>query len=152
MGERHRQLVRASRPVRRRAIALLDVLVGGILLGAALAVIVGIGNNALRAQIEGEDMTEAAMALDSLLSDVLIHGPESYGRQFPTDGSMESPFDRFDFNIQIEDQGAGNPYIVTARVYWDEGRRSEVAQTWIAPRLGEDPDPEREPPSPVERQ
>ena len=146
-----RQVISGVRSRRRRGFALMDVMVGGVLMGIGLVAIVGLGERALRGQIRGEDMSRAALLLDELLAEVLMNGPDSYESRFPTSGTCESPYDGFDYELTIEDQGVGMPYVVNATVWWNDGLQTESVVTWMAARLGEEPDPERAPEERVER-
>jgi hypothetical protein len=137
----------------RRGIILVDAIVGSILLGVALAVIIGIASRAISAQSDGEDLQTAAMLIDEQLNLVLARGPDNYGSQYSTEGDCDAPFERYRYQLSISGGVGGDPYEVKATVSWDRGGRakSETVETMIAPRLGDDPDPDRRPTTPVER-
>ena len=129
------------------------MLVAGIVLSAAMVGILGLAARSLNAQMRGEQLQEAALLLDSLLNEVLALGPEAYEKTGSMEGQAEFPFDRFHYRIEIDDQGAGQPFRVVARVFWstEAGEQTASVQTLIAPRLGEEPDPDRKPTNPIER-
>lgn len=137
----------------RRGVALLDVLIGGIMLGIGLAVIMSVTTRALARQTDGEKRMAAAWLADELLNMVLMEGAEEYPRQHDTHGSFKEPFDDFGFEVIIDDQGLGVPYRVTAIVRWPADRPfNEIAvETLVAPRRGAEDQPEREPLEPIER-
>ncbi len=137
----------------RRGFILVDAIVGSILLGVALAVIIGIASRSLSAQSEGEELQTAAMLIDEQLNLVLARGPDNYGSRFSTEGECDPPFERFRYQLNISGGQGGDAYSVSATVSWTSaGReRSETVETMIAPRLGDDPDPDRRPTQPVER-
>jgi hypothetical protein len=137
----------------RRGIVLVDAIVGSILLGVALSVVIGLAGQALSAQSQGEDLQTAAMLLDEQLSQVVAYGPDNYGSQYPTEGECDPPFQRFHFDLNISGGNGGDPYHVTATVSWTSAGRShsESVETYVAPRLGDDPDPDRRPTQPIDR-
>jgi Tfp pilus assembly protein PilV len=139
--------------VARRGMLLVDAIVGSILLGVALTSLVALASRALSAQTEGEELQTAAMLVDEQLSLVLARGPDSYASRFDTEGECDPPFQRFHFTLAIAGGQGGDAYKVTATVTWTSaGReRSESVETSIAPRLGDDPDPDRRPPVTVDR-
>ena len=144
---------RAGRPTRRRGIVLVDVIVGTIMLGIVLVVVIGLTSSALTAQGEGERLQTAAMLLDEQLNLVLMRGPDQYASRFETSGPCEAPFEAYRFALELSGGTGGDAYRVLATVSWTEGRRerSESIETLIAPRLGDDPDPDRRPSRVVER-
>ena len=137
----------------RRAIVLVDAVVGAVLLGMALAVIVGLGGRALAAQRRGEELHIAAMLLDEQLNLVLMHGPDDYAARFDTEGVCDAPFADYTYRLDISGGQSGDPYHVRATVSWlSAGRlKSESVETYLAPRLGDEPNPIRRPMDPVDR-
>lgn len=130
-----------------RAFALLDAVVGAVLLGLALAAVLGLSSQALSSQARGEQLATAARLADERLSLVLATGPEAYASVFPLTGPCDEPFGRFTYQLSISPQGGGNPYRVRAAIGWQAGGRPQTLaiETLIAPRLGDDPDPDRKP-------
>jgi hypothetical protein len=129
------------------------VIVGGVILGVGLSVILTITSRALARQTDGEKRLSAAWLADGLLNMVLVEGPDQYGRIYDTSGQFAPPFDEFAFSLDIEDQGIGVPYLVTASIRWpawDPINQIDV-QTLIALRRGE-PDVTREPLEPLDRE
>lgn len=119
---------------RRCGFALLDVLVGGIVLSIALTAIFGLSSRALSAQVVGEKRQQASMLLDLLLNQVLAIGPRDYSSTFAMNGRADPPFEQFEYELVIDDEGVGHPYGVTATVWWYMGSRryEEVVETKIA--------------------
>lgn len=138
----------------RRGLALMDVMVAGLVLSGALVAVLGIASRSLSAQLRGQQIQEASMVLDSLLSDVLAIGPSNYLKSGEMGGTVDPPFDQYTYRISIDDISPDQPFRVTARVWWEMagGEQTIEAQALMARRLGDEPDPEREPTQPVERQ
>jgi hypothetical protein len=132
---------------------LVDSIVAAVLLGIALAVIIGLGGRALSAQSSGEQLQNAAMLLDEQLNLVLARGPDNYAGRFPVQGQCDKPFDNFSYRLEFSEGQSGDAYRVVATVTWIWGgkQRSESVETMIAPRLGDDPDPDRRPSEAVNR-
>lgn len=132
----------------RRGVVLVDVIVGTIILSIALSVILSLATSALGSQRDGRRLTVAAMLLDEQLSLVLTRGADDYGKRFETEGPCDAPFQEYGYELEFEGGSGGDPYLVRATVSWLEGsRKREVScETMIAPRLGDDPDPDRQPP------
>ena len=137
----------------RRGVALMDVLVAGLVLSGALVAVLGIASRSLSAQLRGQQIEQAAMVLDSLLNDVLALGPSDYLKSGELSGTVEPPFDEYTYRISIDDTSPDQPFRVTARVWWETaaGEQTAEVQALMARRLGEEPDPERQPTEPVER-
>lgn len=131
----------------RRAFVLVDALVAAVLLGISLAAVVGMISSALSAQRRGEQMEVAAMLLDEQLNLVIARGPDQYAQRFGLEGRCEPPFQDYSYELEFDSRSAGDAYTVTATVRWvDSGRQFiESVQTKVAPRLGDDPDPDRKP-------
>ncbi len=154
MGSLWMPKVKRLPPVHRRGFALMDVMIGGIVLAIALTAIFSLSSRALHSQMIGEQRMQASMLLDQLLNQVLAVGPDEYSNVFATSGTADPPFENFEYEIVIDDEGSGHPFAVTARVYWMAGGREIEAsvETRIAPMLGEVEDGEREPEFPVVRE
>lgn len=137
----------------RRGIALVDVIVGTIMLGVVLVVVIGISTSALGAQDEGERLQTVAMLLDEQLNLVVMRGPDQYQSRFGSGGPCDAPFEQYRYTVELSGGSSGDPYAVKATIFWtDRGReRSESVETLVAPRLGDDPDPDRKPGKPIER-
>jgi len=143
----------SRRPRHRAGFALMDAVIAGVLLAIGMIAVLSVGGQAMSMQNRGEIDVRAAAALDSLLSGVLIEGPEDYEQLYPLSGRFEdgSGFEDFDFAIQIERGGSGVPAHVTARVRHEGGREYEI-ETSIAELRGEEPHPDRLPPEPIDRE
>jgi hypothetical protein len=138
-----------------RGFALIDVIVGTIILGISLAAIMGLTGHALSAQSTGQDLQTAAMLADEQLALVLARGPDDYKRRFGTSGPCDAPFSSFRYELTFSGGAGSEPYTVTATISWSPGggrlvrsssERSLSIQTMIAIREGDEPDPDRKPP------
>ncbi len=141
---------------RRGAFALVDVIVGAVILGVALTVIIGLSGQAVTAQIKGQDLATAAMLADEQLQLVLARGPDDYTKRFRTEGTCDEPFADFEYQVTITGTGQSAPYEVRATISWTRawGKQSLSIETLAASRIaGEDfePDPERRPEVPIQR-
>ncbi|HRP63439.1 MAG TPA: hypothetical protein PK400_09120 [Phycisphaerales bacterium] len=132
-------LVRRRTAPNRRGMALLDVIVGTVMLGIGLAVVVSISSRSLAGQRDGEMRMVATWLADELLSMVLVEGPVDYRKLYDLNGSFYPPFEDYAFDITIEDIGIGQPFRVTAKVSWLTGRavQSIEVQAYIAERGGD---------------
>ena len=131
--------------------ALLDVIIAGVLLAIGLSTIFAITARSLEFQKDGEVSVQAAAMMDDLLSTVLLEGPLDYPKLHATSGPGEFPYEDFTFQVRIEDPGEGEPFRVTAAVEHSTGRAFEC-ETLIAAKSGEEPDPERMPEIPIDRE
>ncbi len=140
-------------PGQRTGVMLVDVLVSVVLLGAALAVLLGMAGRALIAQKNGEQLQIAAMLLDEQLQLIIARGPDNYTKEFPMEGACDTPYESFRYELDISGGSGGGAYEITATITWFASGRlqSETVQTRIAPRLGEEPDPVRTPQETVDR-
>lgn len=136
-----------------RGFALLDAIVGAVLLGLALAVMLGLTSRAVMSQTRGEHLQVAAMLADERLNLVLALGPDGYAGAIPLRGTCDAPFDHYSYSVEITPQSELDPSLVRIEVRWNEGSRpaSIVIETLIARRQGDDPDPERRPEDIVDR-
>lgn len=138
----------------RRAFLLADAIVATVLLGLSLAVLLGLIGRVARTQRDGEHLETAAMLLDEQLALVLARGVDGYAQRFPLKGACDRPFQDYAFEIEIGPAGGSDAPTVTATISWMQGsvRKSESVQTKIAPRTGDEPDPDRKPQEKVIRQ
>ena len=137
-----------------RGVALIDAIVAAVILGVALSAVIGMGSQAINSQRIGQEIQTASMLADEQLNLVLARGPDDYAKRFPPlSGECDEPFKSFAYALVISGGAGGAPYQVRATIKWDSsGReRSVTVETLIAPRLGEDIDPDRRPATPVER-
>lgn len=137
----------------RRGVILVDAILGAVLLGMALAALLTIAGRAVRAQGEGQRMATAAALIDEQLNLVLARGPDNYASRFPVDGPCDAPFGDYTYWIDISGGQSGRAYDVVVTVQWAYAGRLRTASvsTKIAPREGDEPDPQRAPAEPVER-
>ncbi len=148
-----RHPIATRRPsVMRRGFALVDAVIGGVILAVGLAAILTLTARAMMMQRSGETAIIAAHLCDELLAQVLMEGPEDYIDLYDSFGRFHEPFDEFDFAVELDDRGEGLPWRVTATVFHRPTGESFSVQTMIATRGGEEPNPDRTPPEPIDRQ
>lgn len=137
----------------RRGFALMDAVIAGVLLSIGMITVLSVGGQAMTMQRRGEIDVRAASALDDLLSGVLTEGPEDYEQLYPLSGAFEfgSPYPDFQYMIEIERGGPGVPARVLATVIHEGGREYSI-ETSIAERRGEEPNPNRVPEEPIDRE
>ena len=135
----------------RRGWALLDVIVGGTILGIGLAAIISLAERSLAMQQRAEREVVAATLLDGLLNEVLSVGPVDWLTTRASDGHFDVPFERWSWRVDVTKQGLGDPYRVVATVT-DDREHDYVIDTLMAPRLTDDEEPERAPTTPIDRQ
>lgn len=143
--------MRPRRPDVRRGWALIDVIVGGVILAIGLAAVLSIAQRSLAMQQRAEREIVAAQLLDGLLNEVLATGPVDWLDTRATDGRCDAPFDSWSWELDIRKQDVGEPYRVRAFVRDEHGTEFHV-ETLMAPRLTEDAEPERAPTTPIDRQ
>lgn len=131
----------------RRSFVLADALIATVVLAGSLAVVISLAGRALSAQHKGERLQTVAMLLDEQMNQVLMRGPDNYASAYPMNGQCDPPFQDYSYVISIDGGSGGSAYEVSATISWIEsGRaRSETVATLIAPRLGDEPDPDRMP-------
>lgn len=130
-----------------RAFVLIDAIVASIVLGLALVVVIGLSAEALTSQTRGERLATAARLADEQLNLVLAVGPEAFPSVFDSSGRCEAPFDEYTYAVRIDSAPIGEAMPVAVTISWASGGRTRnlTVETRVAPRLGEDPDPERQP-------
>ena len=136
----------------RRGIALMDVILGGVMLGIGLTMIVSLASRSMALQAQSARQLTAAWLVDELLAMVVDEGPINYPKLYSTAGQFDFPFEEYSYELLIDDIGLRQPFRVTAYVRWphaDDFRQIE-AQTYIAQRLG-DPNQIRMPLEPIDR-
>ena len=135
----------------QRGAALLDVVLGGVVLAIGMTVVLSLTSRSIAWQSDGEHRLVASWLADELLSMVVIEGPREYSRIYETQGKFDPPYDKYEFELDIQELSITEPYLVTAKVMWDAGRdkQSIEAQTYIAERAGEELD--RMPVEPIDR-
>jgi hypothetical protein len=130
----------------RSGVALIDAIVATIILGVALAVIVGLTAQSIGSQSQGERMQIGAMLADEQLNLVLARGPDEYGATFPLSGACDPPFEAYSYALTLSGGAGGEPYTVQAVISWrsPSGRDEKVSvQTLMAPRTGPVANPAR---------
>lgn len=147
MMNRHRHVP----GLRKTGFALIDVVIAGVILAIGLTMLFTITSRSLDMQRDGETRVLAAGMLDDLLSTVLFEGPAEFPDLHSISGRGEFPYDQFEYRVDINDPGDGEPYRVQVSVTHDNGR-SYRCETLIAAKLGEEPDPIRYPEEPIDRE
>ena len=135
----------------RRGWALIDVIVGGVILGIGLAAVISIAERSLAMQERSERELAAAQLLDGLLNEVLATGVVEWQLGRATDGAFDAPFDEWKWELDIRKQGLGDPYEVTAIARDIRGTEYRV-DTLMAPRPENTEEPTRAPTTPIDRQ
>ena len=140
------------RPGQRRCgFTLIEVIISGIILAIGMTALLTLTSRALAMQRRGERKIVAASILDELLGSVLTEGPHDFVKLHSTSGPCEPPFDDWEYKVEIDDSVGMDPFRVLAEVISPDGHVYECA-TLIAPKLGEEPDPDRFPPEPIDRE
>ncbi len=129
----------------------MEVVIAGIILAIGLGAIVSLAARALMDQQRGERAVMAAALLDELLASVLVEGAEEWPKAHDLSGRCDPPWSDFEFQVNIDKAESGAPCDVLAIVRDPVGREFRCA-TRIALRLGDDPNPDRRPSEPVDRQ
>jgi hypothetical protein len=145
-------MVTIRRTRQRRGFALIDVIVGGVLLAVGLAAILALGARSLNLHQRGEREVIAAALLDDLLGTILADGPKDFPDLHEMRGYCDPPYEDFQFLVEIEDGNSGVPYKVAVTVQHNGTGDSWTIETLIAAKLGEEPDPERVPVEPLDRE
>jgi len=137
--------------VRRRGFALMDAILGGLLLAIALTAVLSLATRSMQMLREGEEEVVASALLDELLSMVLVEGPVDFPKLHDTSGRFDGPQSDWSFELLIEPQGLGDPWRVVATVRSPRGE-SYRCGTLIAPRPEDAPVVNRRPPQRIERE
>lgn len=132
---------------RRRGVALVEAVLGGVMLAVGLAVLVSIVSQSLSRQRLGEEQIVAASLIDELLNMVLVEGPDNYGRRNDLTGTFEAPFEDYSYQLDIRSQGEYEPYSVIATVRWNSAgvERQATVETMIAIRRADEQFEPRQP-------
>lgn len=122
-----------------------------MLLAIGLTAILVIAGRSLDMQQRGERDIVAATILDDYLSNILAEGPEAYLDMYQLSGRCDVPFDDYQYDIEIEEGALGIPYRVLVTITHERGQ-TWSCETYIAPKVGEEPDPIRTPEEPLDRE
>jgi len=137
--------------ISRRGAALLDVVIGGVVLAIGMTVVLSLTSRSIAWQADGERRLVASWLADELLSMVMVEGPNEYERIYDSNGRFQPPFEDYQYELDITELSITEPYLVTATISWDHGRssRSIQVQSFITQRSGEEED--RAPVEPIDR-
>tara|TARA_B100001750_G_C15414313_1_gene549455 strand:- start:205 stop:669 length:465 start_codon:yes stop_codon:yes gene_type:complete len=141
--------------VKRKGIALIDVIIGSAMLAVGLGVVISMSSRSLARQSYADKQITASWLIDELFAMILVVGPEEYAKTYPIEGRFEPPFNAYSYNLEFEDESEYIPIIVNASVSWNSAgsERSLSMETMIARRHGEEEGPvERIPAEPVDRE
>ena len=134
----------------RRGFALIDAILGGLLLAFGLAAVVTLSQRSLVMLQRGEREAQASALLDELLGQVVAEGPVEFARRRPVVGTCDAPWNEWTFAIDLSSSGEGEAWDVVARVQDSTGVQHRCA-TKVAARNANDL-PERKPTEPIDRQ
>jgi hypothetical protein len=142
-------MVMRQRRIARRGFALIDAILGGLLLAFGLAAVVTLSQRSLVMLQRGEREAQASALLDELLGQVVAEGPVDFSRRRPVVGKCDAPWDEWSFAIDLSSNGEGDAWDVVARVQDINGVEHRCA-TKVAARNANDM-PERKPQEPIDR-
>ena len=150
-----------------RAFALIDVIVGCIILAVGLGAVISLSGRAVRAGQQGEILSTAAMLADEQLALVLARGPDDFAQRFPVQGQCDEPFAQYAYRLDITGgRSAGEVYQVSATITWGgasansptnpaaASSNSLSIQTLLAPRtigIDAETEPDRRPAQTLDR-
>lgn len=120
------------------------------MLALGLAGVVTLSQRALAMLQRGEREAMAAAMLDELLGQVITEGPGAFTRNRQAAGRMPEPWPDWEFTVDLDAGGLGDPITVTATVIDPTGTSFRCA-TRVAPHDDRLPPVERQPPEPVDR-
>ena len=138
-----------------RGFALIDVMVGGILLAIGLTAILTLASRALSLQQRGEREIVASSLLDLTLSTVLAEGPADYAKIHPVSAAFPDPFGEWEYDVELEDGASGVPYRAVASVRHVPTGGRWSCETLIAMKpkpIGAEEEPQRFPNMPIDRE
>ena len=137
---------------KRHGLALIDVIIGSAMLSIGLGVVISMSTRSLIQQADAEKRITASWLADELLAMALVVGPDEYAKTYPDQGQFDAPFDKFSYEIELDDQSFYLPVAAKASVFWKVSgtEHAVVLETVIARRHGELVD--REPVDAVDRE
>ena len=147
-----RATARAGRAPARRGFALVDAIIGGVILAIGLAALLSLSARALSMQQQGEVEIVGAHLVDEILSTVLTEGPQDFRDLYDTFGRFDEPFGNYEYEVSLDDRGIGMPWRVVATVRHVQTGATFSAESMIADRGGTEPNPARAPTEPIDRQ
>lgn len=137
---------------RRTGLALIDVIIGSVMLAVGLAVVISMSSRSLLRQGDAERQVTASWLADEILTMILVVGPDEYEKLYPKTGQFEPPFEQFRYEIEMEEESIYMPVKSTAKIFWDvSGNDHSISiETMIARRHGDVVD--RLPAEPLDRE
>ncbi len=134
----------------RKGFALVDAILGGALLAIGLAGLISLSQRSLAMLQRGEHEAMAAAMLDELLSQVITEGPRTFSSVRESSGRLPAPWPDWEFAVELQAGGVGDPIDVTAMVRDPLGIEHRCA-TRIAPEDETLTPPERAPEQAIDR-
>ena len=105
-------MVMRQRRIARRGFALIDAILGGLLLAFGLAAVVTLSQRSLVMLQRGEREAQASALLDELLGQVVAEGPVDFSRRRPVAGKFDAPWSEWSFAIDLSSNGEGDAWDV----------------------------------------
>ena len=133
----------------RRGFALIDAILGGLLLAFGLAAVVTLSQRCLVMLQRGEREAMASALLDELLGQVVTEGPVDFSRRRAVAGQFDAPWNDWSFAIDLSSNGEGDAWDVVARVQDSNGVEHRCATKVSARNVNDEP--ERKPEQPIDR-
>jgi hypothetical protein len=123
----------------RKGLALIDVIIGSVMLAVGLAVVISMSSRSLLRQSNAERQITASWLADELLTMALVVGPDEYVKIYPDSGKFDPPYEEYSYEIQLGDDSLYEPVQTTATIFWDiYGTTHSISvETLIARRHGE---------------
>ena len=125
----------------QKAFAIMEVIIGTILLGIGLGTVSSIATRSLSSQTRAEYQLTASWLADGLLAQILVDGPIGFQEMQPNEGTFEEPFEKFRYELKFVETDKYQPWEVTARVLWKGSRGADryiEIDTLILDRMDED--------------
>jgi len=139
--------------VKRRGVALIDVIIGSAMLAVGLGVVISMSSRSLARQTNAEKQITASWLADETLSMLLVVGPEEYSKSYPLRGRFDPPFHEYSYDIELGDESEFSPFYVKTIIAWQgaSGTNEIGMETVISKRHSEEP-VERVPAEPIDRE
>jgi type II secretory pathway pseudopilin PulG len=107
---------------RRRAstggFTLIEMLVAGMILAMAVAVIATAVSHSYGSLADARDERRASTLMDDLLTKVDLIGPNRIATEGPHSGKFDGADERFSWSLDVSNRPQGHLYEITATVTW----------------------------------
>ena len=138
-----------------RGFALVDAVVGGILLSLVLMTTISMVGRSVSEQRRGERTADASRLADETLELLAGVGPDRFPDVVGMRGVYEEPFDGYEYEVELDTLGGREGlYLARVEVFWEgagETDRSVIVETLVSVARGEFVEGERQPASTVQR-